>query len=138
MGFVCLVQLGSVYIFFIFIMLKYKVLASGNCGNIDKLQDISFSAFLKCDGKNNFYELTILTTKAFPSGGIPTKEFSIRIHFFPSDKPNWVFSSSNSFYQKLFSQILIHAEKSGEIIINVRCFMDVQYSFSDSIGYIKQ
>ena len=79
--------------------------------------------FLKCGGKDNFKELTILIPKTFLPGGVPTKEFSIRIQLVPFDKQSCAFSSSNLFSEKpfftwnfKFLQILIL--QTGRSILN--------------------
>ena len=111
---------------------------------LQKLCEILFSVFLKCAGNDNFKELTILIPRAFLTGGVPTKKFSIRIQFVPFDKQSCAFSSSNLLYQKLFFtwsykffQILIHTQKTRETIINIWYFIDVQFYFTDNKGYIK-
>ena len=78
------------------------------------------------------------------TGGVLTKEFPIRIQFFPLDKPSSEFSSSNLICQKScfawnfkFLQILMHTEESRETIINVWYFIDIQYSFTNCKGYTK-
>ena len=94
--------------------------------------------------KNNFKDLIILIPKAVLTGGVPTKKFPIRIQFVPLDKQSCVFSSSNLFCQKSFFtwnykflKILIHTEKTRETIIHLWYFIDVQFCFTDSKGYIK-
>ena len=57
--------------------------------------------------------------KVFLTGGVPTKEFPIRIQFVPLNKQSCAFSSSNLLCQKSFFawnykflQVLIHNEKT--------------------------
>ena len=47
-------------------------------------------------------QLTILIPKVFLTGGVPTKELSIRIQLVPLDKQSCASSSSNLFYEKPF------------------------------------
>ena len=88
---------------------------------------------MKYAAKCNFQGLTILITKIFLIGGAPTNEFLISIQFTPIEKPSPAFPSSNLFFQKWFFawnykffQILIHTEKTREIIINLWYLIDVQ------------
>ena len=71
---------------------------------------------------------------AFLTGGVPTKEFPIRIQFVSLDKQSCECSSSNLFCQKSFFawnykflKILIHTKKTRETMINVSFFIDVFY-----------
>ena len=85
--------------------------------------------------------LTILIPKAFLTGGVPTKEYPIRLKLFPMDEQSCTFSSSNLFCQKsffawnyYFLQILIHIEKTKETI--VWYFIDIQYLLQTTSGIL--
>ena len=78
------------------------------------------------------------------TGGVPTREFTMRIQLILSDERGCVFSSSNLFYQNKFFtwnykflQMLIYTDKTRATIINVWYFIDIQFYFTDSNEYIK-